>query len=469
MEARAGASKAAGKTTQSNTTIPLRKTDNAFLFPKDGVFPPTIFSDVIYSKGIRLFPESIREDSQNVSLSYSYDYTAPLTAETKKSLKVKVSRNSSFPNVTNSVPLLNSQDALLWSHKRAAKSAAEQHWPMPIFRLLGVISREVFVTDNDSPLNTYSLAPDFPAALKVKKQSRMSMKAAMSEAMAEGLDQDLQARASTIHVQWTKKMDQGPMHSGWDQYGQLPKEAVNDGQYVPLFHLWDWLKRRNVVETSHKSLYNGLRLIPTDLQTVVASLMELSYPTELYKIPLILPYAVMDIVDEKSFVGYDSRRKKPVHKKRRIDSTGRQWRIRIGVYANRLLPEVMTSHDLHNIMTALDQGSYRTLEPLHIPPSPKERVFESSPTPIVVTDDFGDVSDSLSEEKKSDDVVDATFGDSTRDESRISAFSVKGFLQLLENEGNDISNVSQPLSYSTLIVTYWSLISCFCVDAVANY
>jgi muconolactone delta-isomerase len=446
MEARAGASKAVEKKTQSNTTITFRKSDSALFSSKDGVFPPTIFADVIYSKGVRLFPESIQEDahSQNVSLSYRYDYTTPMTEGTKKSLEVKVSRNSSLPNRANTVPLLDPQDVLLWNHKRAAKSAAEQHWPMPIFRKLGVITREVCVTDNDSPLNTFSFAPDFPVGPKVKKQSRMSMKAAISEAKAEGLDQDLQARASTIHTQWTKKMDQGPRHKGWDEYGQLPKEAVNDDQYVPLPLLRDWLKRYNMVEPFYKSLYNGLRLIPTDLETVVASLMELSCPKQLYKIPLVLPYVVMDLVEETSVARHESSRKEPVLKKPRIDSVQRKWRIRIGVYANRLLPEVMTSHNLHIIMTALDQGSYRTLEPLHIPPSPKERVFESSPTPVVVTEDNdGEVSDSQDEEKKSDDFVDTTNGDSTRDESRISAFSVKGFLKLLENEGNDISNVSR--------------------------
>jgi muconolactone delta-isomerase len=447
MEARAGASKAVEKKTQSNTTITFRKPDSALFSSKDGVFPPTIFSDVIYSKGIRLFPEYVQEDSQNVSLSYSYDYTTRMKAATKESLKLKVSRNSSFPNRANSVPLLDSQDVLLWSHKKAAKSAAEQHWPMPIFRLLGVISREVSVTDNDFHLNAIQFPPDFPAASKVKKQSRMSMKAAMSEAKAEGLDEDLQARATMIHTQWTRKMEEGPRHSGWDQYGELPHETANDDQYVHLKILLRWLKLRNVVETSHKSLYNGLRSIPTDLPTVVASLMELSCPTQLYNMPLILPYAVMDKVKETSAGGFDSRREKPVSKKPRIGSKGRKWRIRIGVYANRLLPEVMTSHDLHIIMTALDQGSYRTLQPLHIPPSPTERVFESSPTPVVVTEDF-DVSDSQGEEKKSDDFVDATIGDSTRDESRISAFSVKGFLKILENEGNDISNVSQPESLS---------------------
>jgi hypothetical protein len=54
-------------------------------------------------------------------------------------------------------------------------------------------------------------------------------------------------------------------------------------------------------------------------------------------------------------------------------------------------------------MTALDQGSYRTLEPLHIPPSPEERVFESSPTLVVVLEDDDYVSDSQGEDKKSGD------------------------------------------------------------------
>lgn len=106
-------------------------------------------------------------------------------------------------------------------------------------------------------------------------------------------------------------------------------------------------------------------------------------------------------------------------------------------------PEVMTSHDLHIVMTALDEGSFRVVEPLHLPPSPEKPVFESAPSPVVVMGDESEVPDmydSDGEEKKSDDVVDLTIGESTRDESRISAFSVNGFLKLLESRGNDISN-----------------------------
>lgn len=445
MEVRIGVSKPVANKTQKNI-VHFRKPDSAFFFSsKDGVFPPTIFSNFIYSKGVRLFPESIQQNPQHVSLTCSYDYMYASPALTKKSLKIS-KNNLSFSHDANNIPLLDPQDVLLWSHKRAAKSAAQQHWPMPVFRLLGVITREVLETNGNSLPFAEPYSPDLPvASRKVVKQSRISTKAAMSEAIAEGLDQDMEARASEIHVQWNHKIDQGPSSKGWDEYGQLPREVVNDDQYIPLPVLRDWLLLQHIaVEPSHKSLYNGLRSIPIDLLTVIASLMALACPKELYKIPLILPFAVMDLVEEPSVARHVSCREEPIPKKPRLDSTPRKWRIRIGVYANRLLPEVMTCHDLHIIMTALDAGSYRTLQPVHIPPSPKERVFESSPTPIVVTENDEYVSDSQGEEKKSDGLVDETIGDSTRDESRISAFSIKGFLKLLENNGNDISNVSKP-------------------------
>lgn len=183
-----------------------------------------------------------------------------------------------------------------------------------------------------------------------------------------------------------------------------------------------------------KSLYGGLRQIPTDASSVLESLIDMSNTTCLYKIPLITPYAVASCIAE--------------------NETVHRWKIRIGVYMNRLLPEVLTSFNLHCIMSALDKDSYIVTEPLHLPPMSNEAVFESSKYPIVRLpgeydddDNYIDEDDySMCEEKKEDDDEgaprDPTVFGSTRETKTISPFTAKGLLKLIENTGNDISEVS---------------------------
>ena len=184
-----------------------------------------------------------------------------------------------------------------------------------------------------------------------------------------------------------------------------------------------------------KSLYAGLRKIPTDASSVLESLIDLSNATTLYKIPLITPYAMASCIAD--------------------NENEQRWKVRIGVYMNRLLPEVLTSFNLHCIMSALDEDSYIITEPLHLPPMRNDAVFESSKYPIVRLpethndddDDYMDEDDiSMCEEKKEDDDDDAprdptVFG-STRETKTISPFTAKGLLKLIENTGNDISKVS---------------------------
>ena len=108
---------------------------------------------------------------------------------------------------------------------------------------------------------------------------------------------------------------------------------------------------------------------------------------------------------------------------------------------------------LHCVMSALDDNSYIVSEPLHMPPitNKNDPVFQSSKYPIVklptiAPTDFMDIDDKddsfMGEEKKEDDddvQEDIALGESTRESKTISAFSTKGYLRLLENTGNDIS------------------------------
>ncbi len=204
--------------------------------------------------------------------------------------------------------------------------------------------------------------------------------------------------------------------------------------YVPIPCLLDWMKDNDNIEDLAagrvKSLYGGLRQIPTDAFSVLESLIDLSNATTLYKIPLITPYAMASCIVE--------------------NENEHRWKIRIGVYMNRLLPEVLTSFNLHCIMSALDEDSYIVTKPLHLPPMRNDAVFESSKYPIVRLpethdDDYMDEDDiSMCEEKKEDDdaPIDPTVIGSTRETKTISPFTAKGLLKLIENTGNDISKVS---------------------------
>jgi len=115
---------------------------------------------------------------------------------------------------------------------------------------------------------------------------------------------------------------------------------------------------------------------------------------------------------------------------------------------------------LHCVMSALDDNSYIVSEPLHMPPIRNNNpVFQSSKYPIVklpTSIDLMDIDDKddlfMEEEKKEDDdgvQEDIANHESTRDSKSVSAFSTKGYLRLLENTGNDISQypeISKSLS-----------------------
>jgi len=209
---------------------------------------------------------------------------------------------------------------------------------------------------------------------------------------------------------------------------------MNDKEfYVPIPCLLDWLRNERGVQDlaadRMSSLYGGLRQIPTDASSVFEALIDLSDTKTLYKIPLITPVAMASCIVENEKVG--------------------RWKVRIGVYMNRLLPEVLTSSNLHCVMSSLDDDSYIVTEPLHIPPMTNDAVFESSKYPIVrlpgltYDDDIDedDMSTSSCEEKKEEDdaIKDPTVLRATRVSKTISPFTPKGLLKLIENTGTDCS------------------------------
>ena len=153
------------------------------------------------------------------------------------------------------------------------------------------------------------------------------------ESLAKDLQSELEQKADEIYSYWKVVKSTKPLDECWDvKDGGFRRDAVGgDGRsidefYVPILCLLNWMKGDDQIidlyEGRVKSLYNGLCHIPTDALTVLRSLVDLSCPNSLYKIPLITPYAVAS---------------------RTVKGSKTTWKVRIGVYMNRLLPEVLTA------------------------------------------------------------------------------------------------------------------------------
>jgi len=256
--------------------------------------------------------------------------------------------------------------------------------------------------------------------------------------------------ADRIWPYWTEAKKAAPMKECWDQSdGGFIREALGtasprhdaDGRefFVPIPCLLAWSKGGGVKDMQAgrtRELYGGLRRVRTDATTVLESLADLSCPKSLYRIPLVTPYAAAG---------------------RTGGGGGRiAWRVRIGVYMNRLLPEVLTAGTLHCVVSALDDGSYVVSEPLRVPPmrDAGDPAFESAKYPIVrmpgakidaseAIDVDADDDASIGEEKKEDGddvkMVDPAVMGSTRESTTISPFTPRGYLKLIENTGSDIS------------------------------
>ncbi|KAL7547448.1 hypothetical protein ACHAWF_010744 [Thalassiosira exigua] len=285
----------------------------------------------------------------------------------------------------------------------------------------------------------------------------------------------VEARAGTIRAFWDGVKGSTSLGEGWDErWGGFKREALGrDGgggegevgeRHVPLPVLRSWLdgdgaagggggkKRKRGGKATGKatgiaravatdlqagrsaSLYGGLRSVPTDARSVLAALADLACPRFLYKVPLAMPYAVAKVTKD--------------------DGAVREWRVRIGVYANRLLFEVLTAEAVHVVMSAMDEGSYVVSEPLRVLSVPKEPVFQSAKYPVVrmleeeaIDVDAGDEvieldDDSVQEEKKEEDDADGVAGveGCSRESSTVSPFTPRGLLKVLENTGNDVSS-----------------------------
>lgn len=455
-------------------------------------FPPTIFTDAMYRRGIMVPNNDDGSDPDSIRTELPYDYFGSDRHNVKaRHLPYGFGgcKTEAGKTTVRLLPVLSEPEVELWAHKNAAFAAAGRRFPMEINRFLGSITllleehlSESSISRGDSldDVGLFSLSkhysdeyrkrriarsgiPREPSEKSSKFSRNVSSKEAMAEAMKEmGIDEcsdsnhlppniltSLRARSEVIMRLWKAVKSGPPRRECWDNvHGGFLREALeeNDGdeserdeRHVPIHVLANWAGNEGsteivVTDVAHgrvASLYKGLRNVPTDAISIFGALLELSHPAMLYNVPLITPYAVAYVEKENSH-----------------PRATRTWEISIGVYANRLLFEVLTAQNLHIIMSALDNASFITTEPLHVP-TMRDRddpVFVSSPYPVVSVGDesFSEPvnEDNMPAEEEKEEDGDVAMMGSSREELNISAFSPEGFLKLLENTGNDISMVS---------------------------
>jgi hypothetical protein len=372
------------------------------------IFPPVLYTNVEYSQGPCLTQQTIKGDQVRVKLPPNY---------------MKACYNQ--PNFPYS-PVLPQPH--LWSHKFAATESAKLGFPLNVLRLLGSITRTV--TAKKEP--TVSLDQRKIPVRRVdttatryklpKTQAKKQVLLDHPEMSPEQMD----AKVQEIQAEWSENWSNENLPKYWcEETGDLLPSMLNDDAYVPLHDImeWDFAETRGAPKSVE--LYHGLKTVEVDLPSVLHSLAELQSPKGLYGIPLLVAYP-------RVFTA-----KVPPTK---VKSKKVVFQVQIGIYAQRLLPEVLSERDLLMVMSALDSGSYRISEDLHIPPVPSKPTFKSAEYPKLIFDVHDEEKRKTTfktEAKPPQDV--ALVGSTRTTDDTLSAFTVPGLLKLWESTGSDVS------------------------------
>lgn len=319
----------------------------------------------------------------------------------------------------------------LWSQNYAAQMAANYQYPSNICRFLGTITRKLEAEDAppkvkwSSPLTSEKKRRNRPKVLKIsisqaKKAAVLELNTTTCSSVTK---EEVEERALFIKQQWEGMSKCNLNFPLWDTtYGHL-EQIDGDENYIPLQSLRKWKFRDVGPQQKKMALYDGLRTIDIDTNAVLNSLASLQSPKSLYNIPLVIAYPRLQRIDSNDHLHY---------------------RLTIGIYSHRLLPEVMTQIDLHRVMSALDKGSYCLTQSLCIPPVPSKPTFCSSVYPKLDYADQDIDVDNNSDEEDDNMVIDLTIEESTRTSTdTVSAFSVAGLMKMWENTGNDVAEWPQ--------------------------
>ena len=286
---------------------------------------------------------------------------------------------------------MTSTESSSWCHKTAARFASQHFAPGHVVRLLGVITRQL---EEGLPEDLQIFNKVFKDTKQEPRQTRsLTLKQAIEQIRSENPDlkeSELNMQGEQLRLQWKHALRK-PFSVGWNSDGECPhKDGVSLVRILQV--LEDLPEERQ----------------PTEIITLLQALLDLSCPDDsLYGIPLLNVHALWS-----------------------SDTNT----LRMGVYANRLLFEVMTQ-GLKVVLAALDEGSFKVRVPLQQPIAvPHEPAFCSAQTPTLVFDEEND--DDEVEEEEQEGVLKAQ---GTRESGdTLSAFSHAGLLRLWENHGCNI-------------------------------
>ncbi|KAG7355848.1 SNF2/helicase domain containing protein [Nitzschia inconspicua] len=367
----------------------------------------------------------------------------------------------------------------LWRSPSGGLQAANHHRPAGVCRRLGVIHLELLLLEDDvaskkSTKNGNKKKQKTMPSTKQYTESQiynllvdrsLSMNTMQWKKPSGGrFPSKAQARKDVVFIYGEKDYHNLPGHSTQASLIQKVQEdwsrIVKAGRVVPRWNksgeiadpatpttckrLLKLLKNRQLKDPHpdrHAILYNGLEHIPTDAVSVLEAIVDLSTPSQaLYGVPLLVSVPKIDRIE-------------------RLDTATKEWRtsvhFSIGIYANRLLFDVMTQK-LQIVMAALDDESITVLKGLSSPPSlasdpTEEPVFVSDPKGPKVSLDFV-VNSSLSDSDESHTTEYSRsqkgstsynpptkeFDDVGASDGTLDAFTPSGFLKLIENTGTNM-------------------------------
>ena len=348
---------------------------------------------------------------------------------------------------------LNANERDLWTSAYAAKYAAGFH--LPTCRKLGVITRTLrapktfqLPSEKNKKRKKQGGSEVDPAlSLHIKKLSKMPLpsivqaKKHVVSSCSDDYDENpalLERKAKEWQRPWAAIRDKGPFEPAFDKKTGEISSQDSSSSIISCADLFALMKQRSgrpklsdVAETpAFAAPYLTTKekqkdsLIKHDTLSVVKALMDLMRPHKLlYNQPLVVTKAHLIHIA--------------------TNSESRLFKLHIGVYANRMLFEVMTQ-ELQIVMTAVDKSTYKISQPLVVPPSTKLATtdFQSALYPKVLTHSASDVghdSDGaivISDDSSDDEAMEQRQEAATRCNTKtVDAFSIPGLFKLIENTG----------------------------------
>ncbi|CAJ1942990.1 unnamed protein product [Cylindrotheca closterium] len=321
--------------------------------------------------------------------------------------------------------------SMIWKSPAAAKFAAGLY--VRTCRRLGIINRTLVASaDFDMSKLQCSLSTKSSSKLpseqpsvnkKRKKEVRRkipipSLKQAKSQILQSETvesETELEQKAHRFHQVWHNIRKNGAFSPGWDnKTGELTRVYPS----ISCHQLLRFMKQNQPVLCDDTPSSN-------DTIQVLEALVALMVPVPtLYNQPLLVAKVTLT----------------PIR-------GSQSHELSIGVYANRLLFECMTQ-ELQVVMTALDDSSFQVDQHIQEPPSTtlQTNEFQSAEFPALVFD-------SEEDDEEYDDADEVAEGSKKQDGKTLSAFSIPGFLKMIENTGTFDSDLWENILEPRLVET----------------